>query len=82
MKIGIVNIPGMDVGLVQILREHFHNSAEIVDLGNTEQWKYDLVMVPPSTLYSDSEELKRRIEQSSLYTSLSEYSDQGTPKVV
>lgn len=77
MKIGIVNIPGMDVSLVQILREHFHNSAEIVDLGNTEQWKYDLVMVPPSTLYSDSEELKRRIEQSSLYTSLSEYSDQG-----
>jgi Phosphoribosylformylglycinamidine (FGAM) synthase, glutamine amidotransferase domain len=77
MRIGVVDIPGMDVSLVNVLKDHFHNTAELINLDAAVDRQYDLVMIPPSTLYSDSEELKRRVAQSKLYNNLIEYSAKG-----
>jgi phosphoribosylformylglycinamidine synthase len=74
MRIGIVDIPGMDASLINVLKDHFHNTAELINTDATINRQYDLVMIPPSTLYCDSEELKRRVAQSKLYGNLLEYS--------
>lgn len=77
MRIGIVDISGMDTSLVNVLKDHFHNTAELINLDSPIRRDYDLVMVPPSTLYCDCEELKRRVALSKLNGNLQEYSADG-----
>jgi phosphoribosylformylglycinamidine synthase subunit PurQ / glutaminase len=77
MRIGVVAIPGMDESLVNVLKDHFHNTVEPIGLDAAFNRQYDLVMVPPSTLYCDSEELKLRVAQSGLYANLLQYATAG-----
>ncbi len=64
----------MDASLVNVLTDHFHNTAELINADATINREYDLIVVPPSTLYCDNEELRRRVAQSKLYDNLLEYS--------
>lgn len=77
MKIGVIHILGMEEGLIKVLVEHFHNATDLIHIDQTIDPTYNLVIVPPSTLYSESEELRRRIGKSKLYENLREYAKAG-----
>ncbi len=77
MKIGVIDILGMEVSIVRVLVEHFHNTTDLIPLDSPIESHYNLIIIPPSTLYCDSEELKQRIDQSKLYENLRNYSDAG-----
>lgn len=77
MKIGVIDILGMEESIVQVLVEHFHNTTDLIPLDTPIESYYNLIIIPPSTLYCDNEELKKRVAQSKLYDNLRNYSDAG-----
>lgn len=73
MKIGFVNILGADKILLQILKEQFHNTPQIVDPNNPIPEDLDLLIIPASQLYCENKTLKENISASNLYKNLANY---------
>lgn len=77
MRIGIVDILGFDQSTVRVMVEHFHNSTILLPLDCEVPSNLNLVVVPPSMLYNQSEELQKSVAESLLFKNLRLFVEQG-----
>lgn len=77
MKIGVVEIPGIDRNFTEMMEHHFHNAVVYLPIDKPFPVDVNLVAVTSNELYARNPELQKRVSSSRVVGELMRYASKG-----